>query len=378
MKPLALALAVLALAVPGLARAAPFYFGADLSYVNEMEDCGAHYREHGVARDPFAIFKDHGANLVRVRLWNDPTWTRYSNLADVEKTIARAKAQGLQVLLDFHYSDTWADGDEQIPPKAWASITDTAQLSQTLYQYTFDTLRALDAKGLMPDLVQVGNETNPELLGGVKGKPIDWTRNAALLNAGIRAVHDAGALSATKPRIMLHIAQPENAEWWFPQAQAAGVTGYDQIGLSYYPKWTTKTLAGLGHTILWLRKTYGVDVMVVETAYPWTLDNADAAPNVLGQDSLLPGYPATPEGQARYLADLTQTVIDHGGDGVVYWEPAWVSTGCKTPWATGSAWDNATFFDFHHGDEVLPAIDFMNRSYLPVSRLLPGGSGGAH
>lgn len=370
-----LLLAVLALAAPSWSwaqsGAGPFYFGADLSYVNEMEDCGAHYREGGAVRDPFAIFKDHGANLVRVRLWNDPDWTRYSNLADVEKTIGRARAQGLQVLLDFHYSDTWADGDKQIAPKAWAGIHDTDALAQKLYAYTFDTLRALDAKGLMPELVQVGNETNPELLGGAKDRPIDWTRNARLLNAGIRAVHDAGALSAIKPRIMLHIAQPENAEWWFPKAAAAGVTGYDLIGLSYYPKWSSRTLAGLGHTILWLRKTYGVDVMVVETAYPWTLDNADAAPNLLGADALLKGYPATPDGQKRYLIDLTQTVIDHGGDGVVYWEPAWISTGCSTPWAKGSAWDNATFFDFHHGDTVLPGIDFMTHPYLPVSRLLP-------
>ena len=364
-------LAALAMAQAGPAPAEPFYFGADLSFVNEMEDCGAHYRDHGVQRDPFAIFKAHGANLVRVRLWNDPTWTRYSNLADVEKTIARAKAQGMSVLLDFHYSDTWADGDKQIPPKAWADIKDVGELSNRLYRFTFDTLAALNARGLAPDLVQIGNETNAELLGGAKGRPIDWKRNASLLNAGIRAAHDAGAAFAVPPRIMLHIAQPENAEWWFPQAQAAGVTGYDQIGLSYYPKWSHRTLAGLGHAILDLRKTYGVDVMVVETGYPWTLDNADAAPNVLGSDSLLPAYPPTPEGQASYLIDLTQTVIDHGGNGVVYWEPAWVSTGCKTPWATGSAWDNATFFDFRHDDDTLPGIDFMSHAYLPASRLVP-------
>ena len=355
--------------------AAPFVFGVDLSYVNEMEDCGGKYRENGALRDPFVLFKDHGANLVRVRLWNDPAWTRYSNLADVEKTVARAKAQGMQVLLDFHYSDTWADGDKQIAPKAWAGAKDTAALSKLLYQYTFDTLRALDAKGLMPEMVQVGNETNPELLGGVKGQPIHWDRNAALLNAGVQAVKDAGALSAIKPRIMIHIAQPENAEWWFPRAAAAGLHGYDVIGLSYYPKWSKRTLAGLGATILKLRKTYGVDVMVVETAYPWTLEDADASPNILGRDALLPGYPATPDGQKRYLVDLTQAVLDHGGAGVVYWEPAWVSTGCKTPWATGSAWDNATFFDFHNGDELLPGIDFMNYPYLSPSRLLKPAPG---
>ena len=113
--------------------------------------------------------------------------------------------------------------------------------------------------------------------------------------------------------------------------------------------------------------------MVVETGYPWTMTNADSGPNLLDEGALLPGFPATPKGQKDYLIALTQTVIDHGGDGVVYWEPAWVSTGCSTPWAKGSAWDNATFFDFHHHNNLLPGIDFMTYPYLPARRLLPGG-----
>jgi arabinogalactan endo-1,4-beta-galactosidase len=349
--------------VHAAAATSPFYFGADLSYVNEMEDCGARYRDAGAAQDPFVMLKDHGFNLVRVRLWNNPDWTHYSNLADVEKTISRAKAAGMQVLLDFHYSDTWADGEKQITPKAWAEIKDTGALSKALYQFTYDTLRTLDAKGLMPELVQVGNETNSALLGSKKGEPIDWTRNAALFNAAISAVHDAGARSRLSPRVMLHIAQPEHAGPWFDAAAHAGVKGYDIIGLSYYTKWSTLSMSELGWTIAKLRQTYGKDVMVVETGYPWTLDNADTSPNLLEQDSLAPNYPATPAGQASYLVDLTQTVMDNGGDGVVYWEPAWVSTKCRTPWAQGSAWDNATFFDFHDGDAALPGIDFPRHAY---------------
>ena len=116
-------------------------------------------------RIPFSLFREHGANLVRVRLWNDARWTRYSDLADVKKTIRRARAQGMQVLLDFHYSDDWADGDKQIVPKGWADIDDTDDLARTLYNYTYDTLSALDRAGLMPELVQVGNETNPDFMG---------------------------------------------------------------------------------------------------------------------------------------------------------------------------------------------------------------------
>lgn len=363
-------LAVVLFALPAGAeeRARPFYLGADLSFANEMEDCGVQYRDGGKVEDVFSIFRAHGANLVRVRLWNDARWTRYSDLSDVKKTVRRARAQGMQVLLDLHYSDDWADGDKQYIPKAWADIADTDDLARTLYNFTYDTLMALDREGLMPELVQVGNETNPELMSSrvwdKRKDRIDWTRNAALFDAGIRAVHDAGAHSRIQPRVMLHIAQPENVEPWFAAADRAGVRGFDLIGISYYRKWSTQTMAQLGQTIARLRKTYpDRDVVVVETAYPWTLEAGDASHNLLGEDSLIPGYPATPEGQLRYLTDLTRLVADNDGSGVVYWAPEWTTSRCKTRWGTGSSWENATFFDFRHGNALLPGIDFMRHDH---------------
>jgi arabinogalactan endo-1,4-beta-galactosidase len=207
----ALAAAVMALALLGArATADDFLFGADLSFADEMDDCGAVFRDHDAPKDVFAIFKDHGTNLVRIRLWNDATWTKYSNLADVERAIKRAKAQGFKVLLDFHYSDDWADAGKQIVPAAWAGIKDDGELAQTLYRYTFDTLTALGKAGLTPDMVQVGNEINSEILmpaPPAEGKTIDWARNARLINAGIKAVRDAGP----GIKVMLHIAQPYNA-----------------------------------------------------------------------------------------------------------------------------------------------------------------------
>lgn len=346
---------------PATSPATPLYLGADLSYVNEMEDCGAVYRKGGKPVDAFALLKMEGGNIVRVRLWNDPTWTRYSNLVDVKKTIRRARMQGLQVLLDFHYSDDWADGDKQIPPAAWASLDSEAQ-AKALYGWTREVLAALDREGLMPELVQVGNETNPELMGGRKEKPIDWTRNALLFNAGIRAVADAGAAAAIRPRIMLHIAQPENVEPWFEAAEKAGVKGYDLIGISYYRKWSTRTIAELGETIRRVRGRFKRDVMLVETAYPFTNEGADASPNLLGPDTLIEGYPATPEGQKKYLVDLTRTVVGAGGNGVVYWEPNWVSTKCSTRWGVGSNWENAAWFDLET-NEALPAFEFLREDY---------------
>ncbi|MEI9994351.1 MAG: glycosyl hydrolase 53 family protein [Rhizomicrobium sp.] len=358
-----LLLALLLAAVPASSGAArDLYFGGDLSFANEMDDCGAVYRDHGVQKDVYRIFKDHGANLVRIRIWNNADWTKYSNLADVERSIRRAKAAGMRVLLDFHYSDTWADGDHQIAPKAWAALADSAKQADALYRYTFDTLATLDRDGLMPDLVQVGNEINRELLGAADwaiDRPIDWTRNALLINAGIKAVRDAGAHSAIKPKIMLHIAQPENAEPWFLAATKAGITDYDIIGLSYYPKWSKYNVAGLGIEIYRLRHIYPhAEVMVVETGYPWTLQWKDDLANVLGADSVIPGMRPTREDQRKYLLDLRDAVLKSGGDGIVYWAPDWVSTGCMTQWGRGSSWENAALFDFD--GELLPGIDFLD------------------
>ena len=346
--------------------AQPFYVGADLSYVNEMEDCGAVYRDKNKKVDPFTLFATKGANLVRVRLWHNAQWTKYSNLDDVSKTLQRAKDNNMKTLLDFHYSDTWTDPENQFIPKAWAHITDTNKLAKALYDYTTETLSALDKQNLLPDMVQVGNETNIEILQQeasiVHGIP-DWQRNATLLNSGIKAVRDYSLASGKNIRIILHIAQPENALWWFKQASENGVTDFDIIGLSYYPQWSTYTLPQLPDAIKKLKGIYGKEVMIVETAYPWTLENFDKASNVLGKQAVQPDFPATPKGQVLYLVALTQLVKTAGGSGVIYWEPAWVSTRCTTLWGKGSHWENASFFDAAKRNNALPAFLFFSTNY---------------
>lgn len=355
---------------PAAAPRGDRYLGADLSYVNEMEDCGAVYRFHGKPIDPFALMKKAGGNIVRVRIWVNANWTKYSNYADVLRTIRRAHAAGMQALLDFHYSDDWADGGKQIAPAAWASLSTDDQV-KALHDYTLDTLRRLDTDHAMPEMVQVGNETNPELLGGHEGQPINWERNARLLNAGIQAVQEAGRAGSILPRIMLHIAQPENVLPWFDAATKAGVHGYDIIGMSYYSKWSKWTLSQLKATITEAKRRYGKDVIVVETGYPFTLQGADTATNLLGNDALIPGYPATPEGQHRYMVDLTQLTLDAGGIGVVYWEPYWVSTRCSTRWGHGSDWENATWFDYPT-HEALPVFEWLRHKYRRLNPRQPG------
>ena len=352
------------------------YLGGDLSYVNEMEECGAVFRKAGKPVDPFALLAGEGGNIVRVRIWNDAKWTKYSDYPDVLKTIRRAKAAGMQVLLDFHYSDDWADGGKQLTPAAWAGLDADAQ-AKALGDYTRDILTRLDRDGAMPEMVQVGNETNPELLGGKEKVPINWTRNARLFNAGIAAVREVGRTASINPRIMLHIAQPEFVLPWFDAATKAGVSDYDVIGISYYSKWSKWSLDQLKSTIGTSKSRYGKDVILVEIGYPFTLTAKDTATNLLGQDALVKGYLATPKGQRDFMVDVTQLVVDAGGIGVVYWEPNWVSTRCGTRWGKGSDWENAAWFDYERTD-ALPVFDFLSHRYemRPPVRQAPDPTSG--
>ena len=337
----------------------PLLFGADLSFANEMDDCGVVYREAGKPVDLYTLFKERGANVARVRLWTDGNTTPYSTQADVIRSLKRAKALGLKTLLDFHYSDWWADGGKQIIPAAWAGIQNQQELTDALYRYTYETLVALNKAGVMPDMVQPGNEINHEILdkGPWKTGAIHWTRNALLLNAAIKAIRDAGAKTATHPKVMLQIAQPENNLPWYAAASQAGVTDFDMIGISYYPKWSTHSLRGLGRTINLLRNTYpGKAVLVVETAYPYTVKTGPAAA-ALADDNATTGYPVSPEGQKNFLIDLGQTVIANGGVGVFTWAPDWVPQLCKKNARSDIDWMSMTFFD--NAGNVLPAIDHM-------------------
>ena len=362
------------------------YKGVDLSYVNEMEDCGAVYYENGSAKDPFQIFADHGANVVRVRLWHDPTArhtlpSSYSGYDDVVKTIQRAKDSGMRVMLDFHYSDNWTDPADQVIPAAWHHlINNTSALEDELYQYTYDTLSDLNSRGLMPELVQVGNETNGNILSeeGADLYPVDFSRQARILNAGIQAVRDAGEIGAIKPEVILHVADPNNGDWWYTDIRDGGIADYDIIGLSFYPEWHEGSVSEIGDIVQSLKSKFGKEVMIVEVGAPWSSDNNDGANNMM---TVLPSPYGDPSvsGQRNFLVDLAHEVHNRGGYGTVYWEPAWVSTGCETQWGTGSHWDNATFFDFSNNLINDGGVKFLEEDFgaLPAVDAGNGGSGGS-
>lgn len=347
------------------AEITPFYLGADLSYVNEMEDCGVVYKENGQAKDPYQIFAGNGCNLVRLRLWHSPSWydtlnqgKRYSDFADVRKSIQRAKSAGMAVLLDFHLSDIWADPQRQLAPAAWGAVLDNLPVLQdSVYQYVYQTLSRLNAENLLPEMVQIGNEVNRPILLSVADNdanvPIDWNRNAPLFQSGIAAVRAVEKESGKKIQIALHLADPAAARQLLVGFWSHGVQDFDIIGLSYYWAWhKPTTIAQTGSIIADFRKMYpGKEVMILETGYIWTTESNDNAGNIISE--VHPDYaPASPENQLKWLVDLSKEVKRQGGVGVLYWEPAWVSSPCWTPWGQGSHQEHAAFFDFENN--VLP------------------------
>lgn len=360
-----------------------FYFGADLSYTNQILDYGGVYKDGGEVKSPYKIFKNRGASLVRLRLWHNPAWTKtvytpagdqmYNDILDVAKAIQLSKEQGLAVLLDFHYSDTWADPGKQTIPAAWQDIKTMEVLKDSVYNYTLKTLQYLEDRNLMPEFVQIGNETNCGMLSTSvpAGFPDcnvcngNWVNAGALINRAIDAVNDASASSVIKTKIMLHVADPKNVEWWFDNitnTSKGNVSDFDIIGFSYYPLWhTTVSPDQLSDKVSLFKTKYSKEVMILETAYPWTTAANDDYNNLFTNEPAIAGYPKTKQGQADILKKITQEMIDGGGVGVIYWEPAWISSSMKDLWGTGSSWENNTFFDFD--GNTIEGIEYMKYPY---------------
>jgi arabinogalactan endo-1,4-beta-galactosidase len=280
----------------------------------------------------------------------------------VEKTIRRAKEAGLAVNLDIHYSDTWADPQKQETPAAWKDLS-LGILKDSVYNYTLAVLNYYKSKNLVPEMVQVGNENNNGMCWPV-GKIVknDYSNYAALLKSGIKAVRDFSKTSSTKPKVIIHEAQLQIAGQWMNGITKEGVADYDIIGLSHYTKWSSvKTMQGVTDTIQKLVNIYEKMVMVVETGYPWTTGNGDGYNNIFSARDSAPGYQISPGDQYRYLKDLTQAIINGGGKGIQYWEPAWITSKLNDGWGIGSSWDNVTLFDFN--GHVLKGADFMCYPY---------------
>jgi arabinogalactan endo-1,4-beta-galactosidase len=360
------------LRVLGTPRTAPQAIGHDLSFAIQESAIGNTFSDRGVTALPEQILADHGANFVRLRLWLDPPGG-YSNLASVLQMAQRAHAAGMRLLLDFHYSDFWADPGTQNTPAAWQG-QDLPTLAQTVRTYTRDVLTALHAQGTPADMIQIGNEIRNGMLWPLGWADAwsgqGWDNLGTLLRAGAAGAADA---PGPMPRIVIHFDQGgDNAfsRVFFDRVVASGVP-FDVIGLSYYPFWHG-TLTQLRTNINDLATRYDRDVMIVETQYGWTLQNGDSLGDFLWLDSqLVPGYPASPGGQIGFVSDLVSALAavpgGHGA-GVFYWQPEWLPGVGWTPGA-GTPNDNLTMFDFT--GHALPTVQFIN-PLLACGQFAPG------
>lgn len=296
------------------ARASDYAVGADLSFLKQAEDRGTVFKDHGEARPGLQIFKDHGYNWVRLRIFHSPT--NLPNNLDYTLALARqAHEMKFKFLLDFHYSDTWADPGKQFIPRAWEGKSHK-ELVRAVRDYTRDTIIAFRDAGVMPDMVEIGNEISIGMLWPDGKLPEHWDNLAGLLKAGRQGVI-AGCGTNTCPRIMIHIdcgGDQAHTKSFFDKLNSYGMK-YDVIGQSYYP-WWQGSLLDLRDNLYFMATTYQKDIIVVETAYNWkTTEYTNQAPP----------FPETPEGQKDFLDHVNRLVLEtpnHRGIGVFWWEPA--------------------------------------------------------
>jgi arabinogalactan endo-1,4-beta-galactosidase len=336
---------------------APLAFrGVDASFIPQLEAAGVIFRDAaGQPADPIRLFAAAGINLLRIRVWHTPP-AGWCNTAQSLALARRAHAAGLRVMLCIHYSDTWADPGQQATPAAWQGQP-LETLALSVRRYTRSLVAAFCAQGTPPAIVQIGNETTDGMLwpaGRISTAGFDAF--ATLFLAGATGVREATP-PARRPIIMAHLdrgADNPTSRWFFDQLRARGI-GFDAIGLSYYP-WWHGPLAAVQHNLADLADRYRVPVMIVETAYPFTLGWNDLTGNFVGLPTqLVPGYPATPLGQAGFIAALNATLaqVPNGrGLGLCYWAPEFVANP-----ALGSPWENLAGFDFARRElPVLRAI----------------------
>lgn len=341
-----------------------FYVGADLSYTNELEDTGIRYMENGKEKDIFTLVKEYGANMIRLRLWHNPTWTNYSNYNDVKKSAKRIKSSGMSILLDLHYSDSWTDPEKNLIPSAWKPIVNNlTALSDSVYNYTYSTLVAMKRASILPTAIQIGNETNNNILVSDNSQllPLDVERNVKIFNAGIKAVKDFNLNYNKNIKTVLHIAMSNTDVLnWVSNVKSHGILNFDIIGVSYYPQWQFYTPVELGTLASTIYNTYGIRLMVAETGHIWTRGWNDQCHNLMS--NMAPGYPETPcpQLQKDFLIEVKNAVKNNHGYAVLAWEPGWVSSTNKTLWGIGSNWENVAFFDFNN--RLLPhgGIEFLN------------------
>lgn len=317
-------------------HSAYFIAGADVSFLRDLESKGVVFKDDGKAAPGLEILRNHGYNWIRLRIMNEPT-PLPNTLAYTLAEAKAAKALGFRLLLDFHYSDDWADPQHEMTPKVWAKLPHS-DLVKAVFNFSRDTITTFRQEGVIPDMVQVGNEVTVGMLWPDGKLPDRWEQLGELLTAGVRGV-EAGKGDLPRPAIMIHIDRGgdiENTKWFFDNLILNHVP-FDVIGQSYYP-WWQGSLDDLRKNLAFMATRYKKPIIVAETAYDWR-DSEDFS----GRKR---EFPETPEGQRAFLSALVEVVKNTSGGlgkGVFWWEPM----------AEGPIAKRGLFDDEHN---ALPAI----------------------
>lgn len=370
-----------------------FIRGVDISSYVSLIESGAVFRDYeGKPVDEagfFAVLREAGINWVRIRIWNDPYDTKGNSYGgghnDLDTAIALgrlATKAGMQVMIDFHYSDFWADPSKQMAPKAWAHMT-YEDKKTALGEFTESSMQALLDAQVNVSMVQVGNET----VAGLAGET-EWERICELMSIGSAAVRSVADKNDKDILIAMHFTNPESKNFlsFAKYLEDYGVD-YDVFGSSYYSYWHG-TIENLTDKLRTIAETYGKKVVVLETSYAYTSDDGDGWSNSISleTENVTLSYEMNQQGQVNAFRDVCQAVSDVGeaGMGVFYWEPAWIPVQAYDPnaadaasvlssnqeawethgsgWASsfsktydpkdagvyygGSSWDNQAMFDF--------------------------------
>lgn len=388
-----------------------FIRGVDISSVISLEQSGVKFYDvWGIRADVFKVLAQAGVSHVRIRVWNNP----YDNdgngygggNCDLEKAIEmgkRATRNGLKVLIDFHYSDFWADPAKQKAPKAWQNYS-VARRADAIYNFTKDSLTQLVNAGVNVDMVQVGNETGYGFCGcatwdmGDDYTVVPFSNIAQLMNAGSRAIREIDK----NILVVVHNTEPNSGYQWISKDYHDNNVDYDVFASSYYPN-IHGSIANLKSELKYIADTYDKKVMVAETQYPYTKDNGDDYTNALSEKIGDMKYPISVQGQAQHVRDVCQAIHEIGdkGIGVFYWECAWIPVGTVwsdnepiwgqygSGWASkyaseydheivgdynyGSAVDNQAFFDFN--GRPIDSINIFKYIYTGAT-VSTGGDGG--
>ena len=397
-----------------------FIFGRDVSSVLAEEASGVRYYDFdGNETDIFRLLADSGINTIRVRVWYDPYDEQGNGFGggncDIQTAVEigkRAAACGMRLLVDFHYSDFWADPGKQMVPRAWQGMK-IKQKKEAVYEYTLNCLNQLKEAGVPVRMIQLGNEINGKLCGEKT-----WMNISYIIQAGARACREV----FPDALIALHFANPENTDSYRTYAEKmayyeeAGLVDYDVFATSYYPYWHG-SLDNLSEILTEIANTYSKKVMVMETSYAYTAEDTDFSANTIGEGGgIVKDYPFTPQGQANCVRNITDTVVNHTptGIGICYWEGAWITVGTESweenhekwekygsGWASsyaavydpadagkyygGSAVDNQAFFDasghpleslkvfrlMRTGNEIAPVPDALEEPELLCDLNMP-------